>query len=87
MEKRISDVVFYFIALIPFNGAGELTYYLVTHSGREARTVSVPNNYMLEVEQMGKCIINGETPVVNNEFSLLNASVMDRALDSIGYRR
>ena len=45
----------------------------------------VKNNYQLEIEQMGRCIINGESPWVSNEFSLLNAKVIDKALEAIKY--
>ena len=27
--------------------------------------MDIPNNYMLEVEQLGNCILNGETPHVS----------------------
>lgn len=71
--------------LFEFNGDGDLTYYIVDDKQRIARTVRVPNNYTLEVEQMGRCIIDGETPYVSNDFSLINSWVLDKALEDIGY--
>ncbi len=72
-------------APIEFNEKGNLTYYIEDDKQRIARTIQVPNNYTLEVEQMGRCILEGESPYVSNELSLLNAWVIDRALDDIGY--
>mgnify|MGYP001054981397 FL=1 len=68
-----------------FNESGDLTYYIVDDNQKVARTVNAPNNYTLEFEQMGRCILEGEKPHVSNEFSLINSWVMDRALEAIGY--
>ena len=46
----------------PFNGAGKLSFEVVTEAGTETHTVSVPQNYRLEVEQLGRCITEGEKP-------------------------
>ena len=43
------------------------------------------NNYALEVEELGRCIRDGETPRVSREFSLRAARVTDRILQAIGY--
>ena len=51
----------------------------------ETKTVSVPNNYRLEVEQLGRCILEGARPHVTREFSLLAARTTDRVLSAIGY--
>ena len=40
---------------------------------------------MLEVEQLGRCIENGEKPHVTEEFSIKNAKVLDMVLSQIGY--
>ena len=48
-------------------------------------TVTAPDNYMLEIEQFGRCITDSENPRVTHEFSLCNARVMDRILKEIGY--
>jgi hypothetical protein len=45
----------------------------------------MPNNYMLEVEQLGRCIIDGEQPYVSHEFSIKNARTIDKVLASMGY--
>ncbi|MFQ7526693.1 MAG: hypothetical protein ACLRMN_02970 [Mediterraneibacter gnavus] len=47
--------------------------------------MDIPNNYMLEVEQLGNCILNGETPHVSAEFSIQTAETMDMVLKSCGY--
>lgn len=72
-------------APIEFNQDGDLTYYIVNDTQRIARTLRVPNNYTLEVEQMGRCITDGESPFVSNEFSLINAWVIDKALEDVAY--
>ena len=72
-------------APIPFNADGELTYYIRKNDSCQAVTVSVPDNYKLEVEQLGRCITDGETPLVTHEFSLQNARIMDKILNKIGY--
>ena len=69
-----------------FNGCGELSYRLQTFDGRdELVTVSVPQNYRLEVEQLGRCIADGESPAVTEEFSMAMARTIDRILTAIGY--
>ena len=52
---------------------------------KEEKTVMVPQNYRLEVEQLGRCITEGETPFVTESFSVANARIIDRILDTIGY--
>ena len=47
--------------------------------------MEVPNNYCLEVEQLGRCIAEGETPAVSADFSIMLARTVDRVLQSIGY--
>ena len=70
-----------------FNSPGELSYRVKTFDGRdEVKTVSVPHNYRMEVEQLGRCIAGAETPLVTEAFSLANARTVDRILDAIGYR-
>lgn len=41
-------------------------------------TVVCPDNYMLEIEQFGRCLLNGEKPLVSKEETLLNIRIMDR---------
>lgn len=69
-----------------FNMPGELSFLVRTFEGGEVRrTVLVPHNYRLEVEQLGRCITEGETPAVSAEFSVANARIIDRILECIGY--
>ncbi len=69
-----------------FNAPGELSYVVRTFEGmKEVKTVQVPQNYRLEVEQLGRCITEGETPAVSEAFSVANARIIDRILESIGY--
>ena len=69
-----------------FNGDGELSYTIRTAEGQEeVKTVEVPQNYRLEVEQFGRCIDENEIPAVTEEFSLKNARLVERILEEIGY--
>lgn len=69
-----------------FNCPGQLSYRLKTFDGQdEVITVSVPHNYRLEVEQLGRCIEGLETPAVTEEFSLALARTIDRILSAIDY--
>jgi len=70
---------------VQFNQPGEIPYTVLRDGKKETKTVTAPNNYQLEVEQMGRCIRNGETPRVSREFSLRCAGVMDTILSEIGY--
>ncbi len=68
-----------------FNGNGEMSYTVCVDGKAEVKTVSVPDNYGLEVAQLGRCITDGETPFVSNEFSVMNAKIIDKILVTIGY--
>lgn len=69
-----------------FNGKGELGYVITDSCGNETKKIVVaPQNYRLEVEQLGRCITEGEKPAVTAEFTLANARTIDRILEAIGY--
>ena len=69
-----------------FNAPGTLSYRLQTFDGTcEVKTVEVPNNYCLEVEQLGRCITDGEEPGVSEDFSLALSRTVDRILKTIAY--
>lgn len=72
-------------ASVAYNQPGDLAYTITLPEGTETKTVNARNNYFLEVEQLGRCILNGESPLVSREFSLLNARVMDRIIKDMGY--
>jgi predicted dehydrogenase len=72
-------------APVPFNFEGTVKYYIHKNGGTKEIVVEVPNNYTLEVEQLGRCITEGEQPYVSHEFSMKNARTMDRVLESMGY--
>ena len=68
-----------------FNQSGNLTYTVHTAAGDEEKTVPTPDNYRLEVEQLGRCIRLGEAPWVSAAFSQANSRLMDTILRRIGY--
>jgi hypothetical protein len=65
--------------------AGACAMAAIRSGADEIKTVSVPHNYRLEVEQLGRCIAGDEVPHVSEDFSLANARTVDRILDAIGY--
>lgn len=68
-----------------FNGCGEMTYTVIRDGAEEVKTVSVPQNYSLETEQLGRCILDGEKPHVTAEFTVGNLGTICRVLKEIGY--
>ena len=73
------------VSPVEFNQCGDIPYTVIRNGIAETKTVSVRNNYTLEVEQLGRCVRGLETPHVSREFSLLVARVTDRILAEIGY--
>ena len=51
----------------------------------QAKAVMAPGNYQLEMEQFGRCVLDGEKPHISREFSLRTARAMDRILARMGY--
>ena len=73
------------ISPVEFNECGEIPYTVIRNGVAETKTVSAPNNYCLETEQLSRCILYGEKPHVSKGFSLMTARVTDRILNAIGY--
>lgn len=44
-------------------------------------TVLCPDNYMLEVEQFGRCVLGEEVPYITEEETVRNARILDMLLD------
>ncbi|MCI6880232.1 MAG: Gfo/Idh/MocA family oxidoreductase [Lachnospiraceae bacterium] len=72
-------------APLPYNAKGTLAYYIHKNGETIKKEVEVPSNYRLEAEQFGRCILEGEEPLVSNEFSIKTAHVLEEALKKIGY--
>ena len=70
---------------VEYNQEGHVSYRIYTPEGMKEKTVFVPQNYALEVEQLSRCILYGEKPHVTPEFSIQNAELIDRILQEIGY--
>lgn len=68
-----------------FNADGELVYTVTVDGKTEEKVVATPQNYRLEVEQLGRCITAGEKPWVTPEFTAANGRLLERILDCIGY--
>jgi predicted dehydrogenase len=69
-----------------FNQAGRLSYQIVTDEQAVTRYVDAPQNYSLEVTQLGRCIASGEGLHVSADFTLATARTLDKALAAIGYQ-
>lgn len=70
---------------VEFNQDGVLTYTVSVDGVRTVKSVDTPQNYKLEVEQLGRCITDGVQPFVSRAFTVRNARVLDRILHIIGY--
>ena len=70
---------------IEFNQQGVNKFDIRTDSGKECFEINVRSNYCLEVEQLGRCILDGEKPHISEEFSIEVATVIERVLEKIGY--
>ncbi len=69
-----------------FNGNGRLSYTVERYDGTiELKEVDVPNNYMLEIEQFGRCISDNEMLAVTEKISIGNAGIVDQVLNMIEY--
>ncbi|NLK86126.1 MAG: Gfo/Idh/MocA family oxidoreductase [Clostridiaceae bacterium] len=66
-----------------FNKEGEARIIITGKEGREEIVVECPHNYMLEVEQFGRCILDGEEPLITFEDSMQNARLIDTILGQI----
>ena len=73
------------ISTVMFNAEGNLEYTIVADGKTETKTVATPDNYGLEIEQFGRCITDGEVPFVSNEFTVMNAKVVEKIHKIIGY--
>ena len=78
---------------VEYNQEGTLRYTIYaregladgTPAGGITREVFALQNYALGIEQLGRCILEGETPHITEEFSVKNAEVIDRVLAAVGY--
>lgn len=70
---------------VEYNQAGDLSYTIYAAGKSIVRKIHSPQNYSLEIEQMGKCILSGEKPFVSPEFSIKNSRFMDAVFKEIGY--
>ena len=70
---------------VEYNQAGKLSYTVKTGKNEYHPSIDAGQNYMLEIEQLGRCIENGENPHISPEFSIKNAELLDKILSQIGY--
>ncbi len=45
--------------------------------------VDSPDNYMLEIEQFGRCILQGESPLITQQDTYNNALLVDRVMEQV----
>ena len=82
-QLRIEGTEGTILSTAEFNGCGDLSYTLIKNGLAEEKHVAVPQNYRLEVEQLGRCILNGEAPHVSKEFTISNLRTIERILREI----
>lgn len=68
---------------VQFNSKGNTKIIIKKNNGMEEIYVDCPDNYMLEVEQFGRCILEGQKPLITFEDSYGNAKVIETALNKI----
>lgn len=68
-----------------FNQSGTLSYTVCIDGKSVIKTVASPHNYQLEIEQLGRCLLNGDLPHISADFSINNAKILDSVLRTIGY--
>lgn len=68
---------------VKFNSKGTVKITLKTKNDTSEINVDCPDNYTLEVEQFGRCILGSEEPLVSLEDSYNNAKVIDESLNKI----
>ena len=70
---------------VEYNQEGKVSYTVIIDGKKKVRKIKVPQNYSLEIEQLGRCIREGEKPYVSPEFSLKNSALIDAVLKEIGF--
>lgn len=70
---------------VEYNEEGDVSYRIYVNDEVIERKVTVPQNYALEISQLGRCILDGETPHITPEFSIQNAELMDKVFEEIGW--
>lgn len=70
---------------VEYNQEGDLTYKILTGSDVIERKVVVDQNYKLEVEQLGRCIREGQAPHITSAFSVRNAEILDAVMKAVDY--
>lgn len=73
------------VSPVEYNQTGTLTYEVIADGVKTVRTIEAPNNYKLEVEDLGNAIETGSTTLVTPEFSLKNANLLDQVLEEIAF--
>lgn len=66
-----------------YNQSGDIKIIIRNGEGSREMLINCPDNYMLEIEQFGRCILNGEEPLISFEDSYNNAKLIDTALEQI----
>lgn len=66
-----------------FNTKGSTEIVVKTAEKTEIHKIVCPDNYMLEIEQFGRAVLDGEAPLITFDDSLANAAVIDESLRQI----
>lgn len=70
---------------VEYNQAGKLSYTIHVGGKIIKRKVKAPQNYSLEIQNLGDCVLNGASPFVSQEFSIKNAKFLDAVFKEIGW--
>ena len=70
---------------VGYNQDGRLTYTVKAGNKEYHPVIDAGQNYMLEIEQLGRCIESGEQPHITSDFTVKNAGLLDMILAEIKY--
>lgn len=73
------------VADIVFNQEGLCCFDIISDEESRHFEFNVKSNYALEIEQMGRCIENGEQPHISRDFSMNVAKIISEVCKKIGY--
>lgn len=70
---------------VEYNQTGKLSYTIRANGETIVREIDAPNNYKLEVEDLGRAIETGSKTLVTPEFSMKNSKLLDAVLAEINF--
>lgn len=73
-----------FVQKFTVTAEGTVSNVEILEEKKTEYTVMCPDNYMLEIEQFGRCVLEGEKPLVSREETVNNIRILDGAIADAG---